>query len=269
MSLKAPFPYIGTKRGELLTIQYYQPEQFNKMIDAFGGGGSVALHYLQTSDVSIVYNDLCKSCAEVFKILKRPDHTRVLVDRMKTIEPTQENYTEFRKSYLTNPFSLMFTCTYGFMSCPANSKVRLRTENGRQLTAKIKEFDYMLEYPDVLGTDRFAVTNSNGLDLLEQYKSDPNAFIYLDPPYAATDTRSYICEDTHGLLPKIYKYMSDPETKCKILLHIDFNGETYSMFQSLTKCFYPVKYKVFGRNGRRSTARYLMVVTNYETPTEI
>jgi len=265
--LKAPFKYQGSKRTETENIDEYKPPEFkqiNKIIDAFGGGGSVSLYFLQKYDkLQVIYNDLCPALSGVFETLKDKKETKKLVRELNEISPTQANYTRIREHYLTSPMSMIFSCNYAYMGCPANSKVRVSKVDGKYVTCPTRNFDYLLEYPAKLNDSRFKVKNKDALTLIERYSDDPAAFIYLDPPYQATDTRSYICQDLHELLPKILEYFANPETKCKILLHIDFNGETFSMFRDYAKCFYPVNYKVFGRKGRRSTARYLMIVTNY------
>ena len=58
--------------------------------------------------------------------------------------------------------------------------------------------------------------------------------------------------------------MDDPKTKCKIMLHVNFEGFTFDVLQKYIKCYYESNYNASIRaNGKKYHKRYQLIACNY------
>ena len=68
--LFSPVAFFGSKRKEVQHIEKNQPQNFNKFIDVFGGGGNVALYYHQQGHITS-YNDIEKVLCEMMQTIQK------------------------------------------------------------------------------------------------------------------------------------------------------------------------------------------------------
>ncbi len=267
--LKAPISYQGSKARELDIIEKYQPKKFDKLIDAFGGGGSVSIYYTQKyPDIEVYYNDLSPDLFELFTILQNEEKSDNLAKTMNSIIPDQQDYTErnkklkdsFKKNE-TDLINFIYCSSYGFRG---NMFAGILNFDSKGKIKKKKNFDNFKEYPAIL--KKMHISKLDALFLIDKYKDDPNAFIYLDPPYLGRGTNNdgyrSISLDVNK---KLCEYIKNKDIKCKIMLHIDFTGWIYAQMHDYIKYYYPPRYNM--RNGNLDDVKcyksYACIITNY------
>lgn len=270
--LHAPIPYQGSKRRELDIIEKYQPQEFDKVIDAFGGGGSVSLFYLQSYVLDkVVYNDAHEALCNMFVALKSVAGTTKIQSEIRAIPMTKTEYVRLHEKGIAGltPAELYFkyrTAMRGIIGSNAPSRMKKKTYAVDEIDGfNLKLVDDLAKYPAVLKD--LTVENKNALDLIEEYKDDEYAFIYCDPPYLSNkiDNSSYASVNVDDLL-KLSKVLNNPEYKCKIMLHIDFSGWLYMNFKDKIRHIYPTNYNVRHGKSKNGVVRdYQAIVTNYET----
>jgi len=93
MNLQAPISYKGSKRQELKYIKLYEPKQFKKIVDVFGGGGSVFLYYMQEyklSEQTAHYNDINPTLVQLFTFLHNENDINYLLAQLKLLPINEE-----------------------------------------------------------------------------------------------------------------------------------------------------------------------------------
>ena len=261
--LYAPFQYIGSKRRELEIIDKHAPPEFNLVIDAFGGGGSVSLFYEQKKpEAKIIYNDVAKGLTTLFKIMQDEKQIKELCDWFNVQPVTNEVLREYQKD-LADPCKFLYCLKRGFRGIPTSSMINMRKTNGVNAANHDKlDSAELLKY--LSHYQRMTILNQNAIDLIKEHKDNPNAFIYLDPPYLDKGTYNG-CYDRFELkdIHEIISILKDPSTKAKIMLHIDFSGYTYDVLKDHMKTYYPSNYNVTYLDGKKYHKRYQMIATNY------
>lgn len=250
--MKSPISYQGSKRKELKYIKEYEPKEFNKLVDVFGGGGSVSMFYL-SRDYKVYYNDINEELIELYHILKNENDTKMLMDKIKDIPQTEEMFYE------------MFDGNRGALRLLYITKFCFRGVINRRMPNKIKDifitrdisYKHLIEYPKNL--INMSITEEDYKIILERYKNDTDAFLYLDPPYISKMNNTYITNFTIEDIIFIRDYFDT--CKCKIMIHIDYTGYTRETFNKYYKYGYSVKY---GSNPSKDVyTKYHLIATNY------
>ena len=262
------FPHQGSKRRELKFIAEYQPEEFNKVIDVFGGGGNIFLHYLKQGIYSI-YNDNDKA---LYNIVKTIDNGHLAcndlikeAELIKEIIINNETIKRLQNDHKMTPNAAMHLALIASSKCGLMfSSISMRKINGINTIEKRKIAD-INKYVDILAEYKHDITNDDFYDVLEKYKNNENAFLYLDPPYMSrTVNNNSYREKDEDYLTTINKFMRDPDTKCKVMLNIDFTGTNYHIFNSMMKTYYNVRYNASNKNtDKMKNKRFHMMICNY------
>ena len=124
-----------------------------------------------------------------------------------------------------------------------SKKMNMKKVDGQLVPSRTKvKYHKLLEYPKILNTDKFLVTNKDYKEILNHHHDDEHAFLFLDPPYLnrTGDVDKYGCIFTIEDLEYISSFMSS--CKCKVMVIIDFTGYTFVLFQKFLKGLYPVRY---------------------------
>ena len=272
--LLSPISYQGSKKRETHIIEEYQPKRFNKVVDVFGGGGSVSLFYIQNyNNCQVHYNDISPDLTLLFEVLKDHDKTKKVVDHMHKLKSSKEDFIkrqkELKEAYEKNQPSLinfLYCTSYGFSGNMFSGTVTM--ENGKP--RRVKDFSKFLKYPDVIKD--LHITKLDALDVIEQYKNDEYAFLYLDPPYLQKGTNNNAYRNMSvDLLNAIFSIIKNKDYKCRIMLHIDFSGWVYAEMKDYIKYYYPAKYMMTCKknsknkngNGKSYHQRYSALICNY------
>ena len=258
--LKSPIPFLGSKRLEIKYIVENQPDEFKKIIDVFGGGGSISLHYFQNG-YDTQYNDIDHAMTELFNAIQDEETIKKIVDNVNNYE-VGEDLKEVLKSYQDNQDleSLLLLKRHAYRGLTTTYMINKRKINGELVVEQHYNPNKLLKYPAIFKEKKLKVSNNNYKIILEDYKDDEDIFLYLDPPYLSTDCSDYI----NGIfvyddIIYIENYLKT--CKCKVMLHIEFTGYVYDKFKDYLKFYYPKRYNLSGKN--MIYQKYICIITNY------
>ena len=268
--LKNPISYQGSKSKELHHIDNNKPTEFKKFIDVFGGGGVVALYFLQKYPEldEIVYNDMDKTMVDLFKILKDEAQTDELLKWLGSQNYDENEWVDRAKKYKdSNKDDIrerLYIKRLAFRNLENSAMPQKDTNKNGDLVLRLrKNYTEFYKYPPILNTDKFKTTMMDALEVIELYKNDEDAFLYLDPPYISTSTDTYIKFDGEDI-KKLLDIVKDKSYKCKIMLHIEFLGYTYHALKEHIIFYYPKWYDLSSKaKGKDIYQKYIMIAGNY------
>jgi site-specific DNA-adenine methylase len=268
--LKNPICYQGSKSKELHHIDNNKPTEFKKFIDVFGGGGVVALYFLQKYPEldEIVYNDMDKTMVDLFTILKDSTKTDELVEWVGSQNYDESEWIDRAKKYKnSNKDDIrerLYIKRLAFRGLESSTMpLKRKNKNGELVLRPLKNYPEFYKYPPILNTDKFKITMMDALEVIELYKDDENALLYLDPPYISSNTTSYIKFDGDDV-KKLLDIVKDKSYKCKIMLHIEFLGYTYHALKEHIIFYYPKRYGLSSKaKGKDIYQKYIMIAGNY------
>lgn len=190
---EAPLNYIGNKSKVISDIIRYRSDNFNRFVDAFGGGFNVGIN---VSVPEVIYNDINHIVMQIIRSLKEYDTYEYLLYMNRIIKKfgleksNAEAYIAARDYYNSLPVEkrdprlLLTIILYGFQQQirfnsqhDFNNPVGMRWFNDKVLeklisfSRKIKEGNYV-----------FLSCNYSEL----RDKITPSTFVYFDPPYTLT-----------------------------------------------------------------------------------
>ena len=250
--MKSPVAYQGSKKRELTYIKDYEPKKFDKFVDVFGGGGCVSLFY-NNRNIKTHYNDINKGLVDIFNIIQDKTKTEKLIEEVKKLKQDEETFYKLFDGDNTALKMLFITkhCFRGIINRRLPNKI-----NGNMIIKNLG-YENLLTYHDKI--KNFNSTCTDYKDILEEYKNDENAFLYLDPPYVNKIKNTYGKEFNINDIEYIRKYFDS--CKCKIMIHIDYTGYTRENFDKFYKKGYSVKY---GSNPSKDVyTKYHLIATNY------
>jgi len=267
------FTYQGSKRLELKYILSFLPNMDNiqKTADIFGGAGNIYLalakdyinkeHYYNEFDPAIynIFYAVADGRAEqveeeYLKMLNHKDTDELRQNRHRIydlIKVSKDNATPANMLYMIR------TAGRGFWDAP--HMVRL---------GPIPQKNKINHYINLVNKKE-NITNKDYIEIMNKFKNDESAFLYLDPPYNSknvnTQTYKRMSGGYHNYLIFIEQFFRDPETKCKVMLNIDFTGDVYMRFKEYIKLVYPIIYNINQRKKDISVPKqYHCIICNYE-----
>ena len=100
--LSDPCPYKGGKYKELHKIYENEPKSFTRVVDVFGGGGSVSLNYAARGFV-VHYNDKYEDLVRMWEMLQDSEKTATFQERCRGISPTKDKHDDLYYVSFTSP----------------------------------------------------------------------------------------------------------------------------------------------------------------------
>lgn len=201
--LRAPFPYIGSKRQSIRNILPNLPYR-NAYIEVFGGSG-VVLFNRRKSKVD-VYNDRFGGIVCFYRCLKDKDKMDGVIDWLNKSIMAKEEYYHCRDTWrdctdeVERAAKWYYSVVYSFggkgaqwgRGCTGYSKAGLHISK----TKDFQEIHNRLQ--------NVQIENASWEKIMTDYDS-PDAVFYLDPPYIATSNDGYC----HDMKPDEHRYMLD------------------------------------------------------------
>jgi site-specific DNA-adenine methylase len=260
------FAYQGSKKRELIYIVPLLPT-VDIYVDVFGGGGSVFLKFCELYPTkTCVYNDFSYGLYDIFKNVSDGKgqelenkfnamltHTNPVELRVRRCEVIQRVKAANWRCEALDLLYLLRTATLGLWTNETLCNIR-----GIPKKNPLTSFN-------ILGRPVF---NKDYRQILTEYKTNENAFLYLDPPYNSKNTS---CEtykvmggDYHNYLVFIEQVFKDPATRCKLMLNIDFTGDVYQRFKDFIKITYQIRYSMNRKiTDTSKPPLYHCIITNY------
>ncbi|MBN2766858.1 MAG: Dam family site-specific DNA-(adenine-N6)-methyltransferase [Paludibacteraceae bacterium] len=181
VGIKPFLKWAGGKTQLLTELNKCTPLYYNKYIEPFIGGGamffnlnpSISLISDANEELIITYNEIKNNVEEVISLLKTFEHTEDFFYRIRALNPIElENvYRAARLIYLNK------TCFNGLYR--VNKKGLFNVPYGKGSGNFLQE-SLLRDANEFL--QNTTILHSDYLKVLQNY-SEPNDFIFLDPPY--------------------------------------------------------------------------------------
>ena len=235
----SPFRYPGGKTWlvpKLLSVLRNLPRKPSVFVDPFLGGGSIPLAALIEGDVDrAVLSEIDPAVASVWHTVFSPAYLE-LCERIRGFEITRDKVIETLSTPNSSTLDLAFktivrnrTFRGGILANGA-SLVKIG-ENGRGVASRwypetlIKRIQVLNEL-----ADRVTFREVDGLKLLTEFVGDPDAFIFVDPPYTAgTGKRAGARLYDHNQVDHAAIFAALADGKADFLMTYDDDLEVLSM----------------------------------------
>ena len=172
------FPYYGGRfyqLKEILGILEKHKDQFEVIVDVFGGSGKVLINIPEEWRKVKVYNDINKELYTTFKVLQDERKYRLLSWKLRNAFPHADIFNELRSSHPRYDVDIAFKTIYLHTFSYAGTGTSFKRFYSRVNVPPLKT-DYFLRVKE------WIVENMDFRDLLERYNR-PKVLLYCDPPY--------------------------------------------------------------------------------------
>ncbi|MEM3260178.1 MAG: DNA adenine methylase, partial [Thermoplasmata archaeon] len=183
--VKSLFPYYGGRShqiNEIIQILGKHYDEFEVVVDVFGGSGKVLLNIPQEWRKAKVYNDIDKNLYITFKVLQNKQKREELTERLDLAFAHETIFNELKESEPTDDVDIAFKTIYLFIFS-FNSAGTSFKRTFKYATAK----RFHSEFIDILKD--WVIENKDFRELMDLYNK-PTVLFYLDPPYL-TGGKSY------------------------------------------------------------------------------
>lgn len=233
-------------------------------IEPYAGGAGAGLSLLITGKVnSIVINDYDPTVFCFWKsVIERSD---IFIERIHktpvTIGEWHRQKEIYNKADTSNPLGLGFATFFlnrtnrsgilgagpiGGQSQAGKWKIDARYKK----QGLIKKIELIASY-----RDKIKVSGVNGIELFEQYASNPDVFFYIDPPYFAKGSKLYLnsfSENDHEDLAATLNDLSES----KWVLTYDSVPEIAQLYRN--RCRIPFDINYSAHHGARSGSEIMV-----------
>jgi len=137
---------------------------------------------------------------------------------------------------------------------------KIKDKESGELGLRVRNLYEYRPYPEVL--KNMIVTKRDALEVIEEYKDDPAAVIYCDPPYFRTAVSQYSEIYEYETTEKIKLMITNPEYKCKIILHLEYTHDLFYRMKDHILCKYPRTYNISRKGKVGESQLYSLIVGN-------
>lgn len=256
--MKSPIKWVGGKRKEIKYFKKYIPE-FETYIEPFIGGGAL---YWELEPKKAVINDINKHLINFYETLR--DDYFVLHSQLQEYINTKDYYYEIINKLNNKLYNdkIEQACIFYYLNRTAfsgmwrvNSKGKFNTSYGSYKTDTYKELSN--EYCNLLSNTE--IYNGDYINVMNTYKEDDNAFIFLDPPYMDCDTLYTDDQSFENIYKNIFEFIKT--CKCKVMLVVKENEYIKNLFNNYIIDQYGVAYR---NNANSKLYHNHLIITNYE-----
>lgn len=255
--MNSPIKWVGGKRKEIKYFKKYIPE-FNTYVEPFVGGGAV---FWELCPESAVINDVNEHLINFYNVLK--NNPKELYESLQDMKLEKEYFKYIvrklnNKEYNDNveQASIFFYLNKTAFSGKwrVNSKGEFNSSYGYYKTENFKKLDTNCSNA-LINT---SIENKDYKDIINRYKYDESAFIFLDPPYLECD--SFYTSDQN--FENIYVHVRDflVDAKCKVMMVVKENDYINDLFKEYIIDRYNINYR---HNAKSQKIHTHVVIANY------
>lgn len=253
--------YLGSKAREIKYIVQDIEEDLKKasiIVDVFGGCGIVGFTLADTYGLKCHYNDLNKHLFDLYSNLDFVDECEGFYEKCEKMTDEEKRQlfedVKLRKIDISPNLRYVYlsmTCYRGIIGDTVDIRPNMRKVNGiNVIEDRIKSPAIMRAFRSDMNALSPTITNETYKVILEQYKDDETAILYLDPPYIGHRMTTYETEEflTTDLL-WIKEFMD--VCACKVILNIDYTCFSREIvFPAYYKFFYAFNYLARLKNNK-------------------
>ena len=234
------YPYFGNKRQEVEKIynEIENIDSYTHIIEPYCGSCALSFYiWMNDKDKNKTYilNDNDEKLIELFTISKDKTKFDKLCDDLDALHLTITNKDEYQKvvskSDLVSWIYIRKVCSFRIGLYPTNKKFNVDCfKNFRN--APIIDF---------FRNANIIISNKDGMEVYNEYKANPKALLFLDPPYLICDNNWYSKTNIN-----IYEYLSENDIskeKALILLCLENIWIIKLLFKGKKHILYDKKYE--------------------------
>lgn len=209
-----PLTIYGSKTKELKKLEKFFPTDVKTVVEPFSGSFAVIRYFYCDEKYKKIINDTDKDLIDLYvKICEEPEEVIKVYDKMAENEH-HANATDIRNQLNKLGYPKLFD-TFDH---------RGRFEK-RFITAKQP---FIQPLSDFLNLDSVDMFNTDWREIMEIYKDDPEAFIFLDPPYFNSFNMAYYdykqdkekeIKDNSLMFVEMLEYLKTAKAKIMIILN--------------------------------------------------
>lgn len=261
--MKPFIKWVGGKSRMLSEIRARLPEDYNRIIEPFVGGG--AFMFNQTCPAMI--NDFNWQLASTYRAVK--DNPEDVIRGLSAMEVSKDKYLEIRSQEPTEQTEVAVRLIYlnkvGFNGMWRENKsgkfnVPYGKKDGKTIEQLVSFEQIALASSRLQNVDVF----SGDFEVVTKY-AKPDDFVFFDPPYIDTwdgyakDGDSFTRDDQL----RLRRVLDELNAKgTKFILTNSYNETTVELYKGFSQEEAQVSYTVGGKNASRAK-RSEIIVRNY------
>ena len=176
--MKSTFPYYGGRFYQIkniLEILEKNLDQFDVVVDVFGGSGKVLLNIPAEWKKVKVYNDINKDLYVTFKVLQDNKKRMQLERKLRFAFPHESIFQELKLSNPKNDVDIAFKTIYLHTFSFSGAGKAFKRYYKKANLPPLRTEDFLL-------VKKWIVENMDFRSLMKRYNR-PDVLLYLDPPY--------------------------------------------------------------------------------------
>lgn len=246
------FNRLGSKTVDIKHFKSYLPTDVKIIVEPFCGTSAVSrIHYFDTNKYDYHLNDLDKN---IYTLMNNMNAYIALYDEIyneynnihKLNNMTERDFGKLLKNRITdesNISQILLSEVYNNIKCGRYFRMPKKNVNPN----------------DSLIYNKAIKTNCDYKIILEQYKNNKDAFLFLDPPYLFSDNSSYRPNNNGTDITHIYVHILEylKKCKCKVMLIINKLDILVYLFKNYIKGEYDRVYQL------NKNITKLLIITNY------
>lgn len=265
--------WAGGKRQLIPQIEEYLPQEYNKYIEPFVGGGALFFHLKPRNAVLIdvnedlinCYNVIKNNVSELIQSLKKHKNDKDYYYQVRSVDREIESFQKWSDVEKASRTIFMNRCCYNGLY-RVNSKGFFNVPFGRYKNPKFcNELNLNAVHETLKNAKIIQGSFETCLDHAE--KGD---FVYFDPPYHPLSetanftsyTKDNFGKDSQVKLLEVFKKLDQRD--CKVMLsnsHNDFILDLYKEFKIITLS---AKRAINSNASRRGEIKEILVLNNFD-----
>ena len=242
---------LGDKETDLKHFKHLLPLDVKTIIEPFGGSFAISRKfYKDTNKYNFHINDTDPNLFYIYNNYQ---------EYIDSIDQLNDAYIN---KFSDNPFDKLNSFKSYVEGLEMNEHIKNNILQNRFIKGcmykVVKSKNYNPDEIDILNKGKF--TNLDYLEILNEYKEDSEAFVFIDPPYLFSDNSSYYSqtEDTDAteILIELLDFMKT--CKCKAMIVIN----RLKILEWLYKDYIKLNYKKIYQIGKKKNIH--IVCTNYD-----
>ncbi|MBQ3658134.1 MAG: Dam family site-specific DNA-(adenine-N6)-methyltransferase [Bacteroidales bacterium] len=296
--VRSPLFYVGDKYKIINDIKYYLPDNINRLVEPFVGGGSV---FMNVEAKGFLLNDLDSNIIDIHKMLcDNASNKEAFYQKVDTIieqyglscsykkdivpdnlkkEFVKTFYAKFNKlgyeklrsdynhSVDRNVFTLYILLIYGF-----NRMIRFNKSGNFNIPVgnvdlNPNTINALDNYFHIVTRKKIQWYNLDFESFINQIEFLPDDLVYLDPPYLITfsEYNKYWNEETECRLLSLLNKLNSNDIRFAISNVTHYKGKVNQLFLDWSRSYnsYPIKSNYISYHDNSNKVFNEVLVTNY------
>lgn len=237
----------GAKDDDIKYFLHLLPKDIKRVIEPFGGSFAISRRVYYADIYEKIVNDNDPSLFYAYKNINIIRDANIFINELKDSKILD---SEIKKKVIEK-----------YKDSPALNYI-LQNNFIRGNIVKKCDIEKTYSNKNIDEMKKIQFCNEDYKNIIEKYRNDKHAFIFLDPPYLFSNNSGYFAQSDETDMTDIIVYLLDliksKKTKCKIMLVINKLKILSYLFNGYIKMEYHKIYQISKKGS------YHLVITNYD-----